>query len=103
MSYVNAWYPDRPGPRVSPTRPGTPPGTLPMLTAAVLMATASQERPTMRSVAEACGGISPSTALWHLSDLRELGLVTWVDGQRGTLKATVRWFSPYADTATTGN
>jgi DNA-binding MarR family transcriptional regulator len=55
--------------------------------AAVLMTVATQDRPTVRSVAERLN-LSPSYVHTHLRHLRAAGLVTWVPGQAATLRPT---------------
>jgi hypothetical protein len=55
---------------------------------AVLLAVLSLEYPTVRSVAMNCGR-SVAVTWSHLDRLRSKGLVTWVPGMAGTLRATV--------------
>lgn len=45
---------------------------------------------SVRTVQQVCGDLSPSTAHVALSRLKRLGLVTWTEGQKGTLRPAVR-------------
>lgn len=51
----------------------------------VLLSVATQPRPTVRSVADEVG-TTVGNVHQHLSKLRAEGLVTWEDGQQGTLR-----------------
>lgn len=56
----------------------------------VLMAVLHQDRPTLRSVASEVG-IARSTAAFHVTVLRELGIVAAERGCRGTLRPLVEY------------
>lgn len=69
-------------------RPGAPRGAVAATEAAVLFAVLHQDRPTVRSVAEAVG-LSISHAHMRLCELRVKGLVTWEEGKAGTIRPNV--------------
>jgi DNA (cytosine-5)-methyltransferase 1 len=69
-------------------RPGAPRGALPATEAAVLFAVLHQDRPTVRTVAEATQ-LSISHAHMRLCELRVKGLVTWEEGKAGTIRPNV--------------
>lgn len=56
----------------------------------VLLAVATQPGPTVQSVSDETGTAYSST-YHHLQTLRRAGLVDWVHGQSGTLRALVRF------------
>lgn len=56
--------------------------------AALLHVQERDGRATVRSVADVAGR-SQSTTHGHLVELRELGLVSWAEGTRGTLRSCV--------------
>lgn len=72
------------------TASGFPPETITPAVTRVLLALIDQDRPTVRSIGEACGLKSSNTVHFHLKTLRTLGLVAWEPGQHATIRPLVR-------------
>lgn len=68
----------------------SPAGSLCSSAVRVLLAVATQPSPTVQSVADAAG-VAHSSTYHHLHTLKNFGLVDWVHGQSGTLRALVRF------------
>jgi SOS-response transcriptional repressor LexA len=58
--------------------------------ARVLLAVATQDHPTVRSICQATGHKSTNTVHGHLKALRRAGFVDWEDHKNGTLRALYR-------------